>query len=227
MALYTAAWLNFSEFLFLLNICFNSPLWFKSRGLFYSRWAFARDKSTEHSSGETELAELFDWQSYVTALNEQHPGLLWKVSLSARADVSVLCMRCDVSLQCLRRAPPPWTMQVLSILMYFCYFFLPVTPCCHSLFQDVSEFPLDSNCVFGEFYQTKSGWNRNWPLGKIKSVAIFTVCGWYITCVPSECSARSSGVWVRFLKRILQLCEEARAETICSLPALCCGAILG
>lgn len=36
------------------------------------------------------------------ALNEQHPGLLWKVSLSASVDVNFLCMQCDVSLQCSR-----------------------------------------------------------------------------------------------------------------------------
>lgn len=30
----------------------------------------------------------------------------------------------------------------------FWYFFLPVIPCCHSLFWDVSKFPLDLKCVF-------------------------------------------------------------------------------
>lgn len=34
--------------------------------------------------------------------NEQHPGLLWKVSLSASVDASSLCMQCDLSLACSR-----------------------------------------------------------------------------------------------------------------------------
>lgn len=95
------------------------------------------------------------------ALNEQHPGLLWEISLSASFCVSFLCMQCGEVCS----APDLfWLSSATSLndaspkhFDGFGYFFLAVIACCHSLFRDVSEFPLDFKYVFREFYLMKSG----------------------------------------------------------------------
>lgn len=97
-----------------------------------------------------ELVEVFCWQSHFMALNEKHPALLWKVSVSicwCESFTYAVWCKLAVLQTCVSSVVfPPWMMQVLSILIQF--LFLSVVPCRHSLFRDVPEFPLDLIDVF-------------------------------------------------------------------------------